>query len=265
MEFRCDENDPILSGLMSALPGSGTAANLPPDGLIQIENSTGTRLFLTQNSLVSLSVAPFNHDLRHPDSDVGGTSTASTRGPTSPAPFVLIPSALPSELHRVLIGHALAQEAEVQQAQEGICELSLTTLEEALTEAFRSQIDKAHATFRIPDLWDASLQIGLFAIGDGKAPSFDTTGDQLVSLVYHCHKQPKRFTGGGLRLFDYQIAHGVSCAASAFRDLEIDDNCLLMFPGNAVGAGLPVQCSTAAFADSLFAVSGAVRRAQASE
>ena len=67
-EFRCDENDPILSGLMSALPGSGSAANLPPDGLIQIENSTGTRLFLTQNSLVSLSVAPFNHDLRHPDS-----------------------------------------------------------------------------------------------------------------------------------------------------------------------------------------------------
>lgn len=40
----------------------------------------------------------------------------------------------------------------------------------------------------------------------------------------------------------------------SFRDVEIADNALLIFPGQVVNAGLPVRCEAHAFADRLFAL-----------
>jgi len=55
-EFVCDENDPMVFGLVSALPGSTLNNSLPPDGLIQIEARDGRRLFLSRPSLVALTI-----------------------------------------------------------------------------------------------------------------------------------------------------------------------------------------------------------------
>jgi mannose-6-phosphate isomerase-like protein (cupin superfamily) len=57
-EFSCKDDDPILFGLVSTLPGADVAGNLPSDGLIQIETRAGERLFLTRSSLVSVEIAP---------------------------------------------------------------------------------------------------------------------------------------------------------------------------------------------------------------
>jgi hypothetical protein len=40
-DFCCHEDDPIIIGLMSALPGADLERNLPADGLIQLETRTG--------------------------------------------------------------------------------------------------------------------------------------------------------------------------------------------------------------------------------
>src|SRR6476469_8070425 len=42
-EFCCKDDDPIVFGLVSALPGADVGGNLPPDGLVQIETRTGER------------------------------------------------------------------------------------------------------------------------------------------------------------------------------------------------------------------------------
>jgi hypothetical protein len=57
-EFCCNDDDPIVFGLVSALPGADVGGNLPPDGLVQIETRTGERLFLTRSSLVSVEIVP---------------------------------------------------------------------------------------------------------------------------------------------------------------------------------------------------------------
>jgi hypothetical protein len=49
-EFVCDEDDPMVFGLVSALPGVTIDPALPPDGLIQVEARNGQRLYLGERS-----------------------------------------------------------------------------------------------------------------------------------------------------------------------------------------------------------------------
>lgn len=56
-EFVCDEDDALVAGIVSALPGATADASLPPDGLIQVESRSGERLFLTRSSLVAVSIS----------------------------------------------------------------------------------------------------------------------------------------------------------------------------------------------------------------
>gem|GEM_PF-7012277 len=63
IEFVCDENDPLVFGLVSALPGVAIDADLPPDGLIQIEKRSGERVYMVRSSLVAVAVKPMEGTL----------------------------------------------------------------------------------------------------------------------------------------------------------------------------------------------------------
>jgi hypothetical protein len=267
-EFCCDEDDPVLFGLISALgPAAGSSNGLLPDGLIQLNTRKGERLFLTPSSLVSVDVAPINDAVQLIDTNRLVTPSPKPADSLSnPAVFALVPNALPDEIHRSLVRHALAQEDAAQhKVQNGICELSLIPLEPMLTRAFRSHVDQSRTKLNLPATSQTSLHLGLFAIRDGGSITWSTEPDEILSLFYHCHKQPRAFTGGGIRLFDSIIENGVSGAGTTFRDVAIEDNSVLIFPSQVVSAGLPVSCATRAFAEGLFVLRGAVRREQVSE
>src|SRR5215469_12498877 len=97
-EFCCDEDDPVVFGLISALPGTDSGASLPPDGLIQIETRTGERLFLTRSSLVSVDILRITDEMQLLDAKRLATCSSESSDQLSPAPFVLVPNALPDEV-----------------------------------------------------------------------------------------------------------------------------------------------------------------------
>ncbi len=66
-EFVCDEDDPMVFGLISALPGANLDASLPSDGLIQVEARNGQRFFLSRASLVAFD----NHSVAGPSNRHG--------------------------------------------------------------------------------------------------------------------------------------------------------------------------------------------------
>jgi hypothetical protein len=72
-EFCCDENDRVLIGLLSALPGAHLGEGLPQEGLIQICSRTGERLFVSRSSLLSIAIEPMTLTWPSlaPDADVG--------------------------------------------------------------------------------------------------------------------------------------------------------------------------------------------------
>jgi hypothetical protein len=264
-EFCCDEDDPVVFGLVSALPGADAGANLPSDGLVQVEAQSGERLFLSRSSLVSVEIIPITDEMAF--RGVRRIAPSSFRLPESmatPSPFVLVPDALPGECIRALIEQALAQEnsgAVLNAGQRGARELEFGGLEGALAQAFGLHLEKSRVALGVSgDPVETRIDFRLLAIGDGGAVDLDRNSDDLLCFVHHFYRQPKGFTGGGMRLFDGALALGARRAIGSFRDVDIADNALLIFPGQVVNAGLPVRREGLAFADRLFTVCGALRR-----
>jgi SM-20-related protein len=263
--FCCQDDDPMVFGLISALPGADVAGNLPPDGLVQIETRTGERLFLTRSSLVSVEIVPVDDPLKFLGTKRLTRSSGSipSRGGLVPAPFVLTNDALPDDLHAALIAHALSQDAGAVWSQNEMRELDLGPLKESVTKALRSHMAHGGAILGDPDPGEFELQFRLFAIGDTQAVSWGADPARVLHMTYHFHKQPKGFTGGGVRLFDGRMENGMR--RTSFRDVEIGDNTLLIFPEHVVSTGLPVRCPTRAFADGVFVIHGILRRGPAGE
>jgi SM-20-related protein len=265
-EFCCKDGDPIVLGLISALPGADITGNLPPDGLVQIETRTGERLFLTRSSLVSVEIVPVANPLTFLGiKRLAAPSASFPTGASVPSPFVLANDMLPDDVHPALIAHVLSQDAEAVRSHSGMRELDLGPLEEPVAKALRSQLARGVAILDIPDQAEVELRLRLFAIGDAQAVSWEPNPADVLYMMYHFYKQPKGFTGGGIRLFDGRTENGIRPAMASFRDVEIGNNDMLIFPEKVVGAGLPVRCPTRAFADGLFVVRGIMRRGPASE
>jgi len=101
-----------------------------------------------------------------------------------------------------------------------------------------------------------STQLEVVAHGDGAfyRPHTDTfTGDQYtpggrrrLTMVYYFHREPRRFTGGRLRLFDLGGGQTV--------DVEPTHDSLLVFPSTARHEVERVSCPEGAFGDGRFAV-----------
>ena len=255
-EFCCEKDDPIIIGLMSALPGANLGGNLPADGLIQLETRTGKRLFLTRFSLVSMSIVPVTDEIL--SSNFLTTSLKRQSEASKPASFVLVTDALPAEVHRILTEQTLACEtAKQDEATNTTRELSLGALHEFVAKALQLHIERYLAPLGITESCERHLQLRLFAIGNGGSISWEMEPEETASLVYHFHQDPKAFKGGGVRLFDGTIKNDVYGRAT-FRDVEIKDNTALIFPGDVVRAGLPVYCASGAFTDSLFVLQGSL-------
>jgi len=265
-EFCCEDDDPIVLGLVSALPGADLGGNLPPDGLVQIETRTGERLFLTRSSLVSVEIVPVADPLRFVGTRrLAKPSQGIPPGASAPSPFWLADDALPGDVHRALIAHALGQEAAAPPAPDDARELDLGALAQPVADALGPLLAHGAVGLDGPGPDDLAFQFRLLAIGDAQAVPWDAKEEGVLRSIYHFHRQPKGFTGGGIRLFDRRLEDGAIRATGCFRDVEIGDNCLLMVREPVVGAGLPVHCPTRAFADGLFAVCGTSRPGPAGE
>jgi hypothetical protein len=107
-------------------------------------------------------------------------------------------------------------------------------------------------------------------VGPGRQPvGGDRSGtqDRLVSAVYYFHSEPKRFSGGNLRL--YRL--GDHEAKGDFIEFEPEQNSLVVFPSWVRHEVRPISCPGCSFADYRFAVNAwlcrtlAARRPAAAE
>lgn len=113
----------------------------------------------------------------------------------------------------------------------------------------------------------SSLELQLAAHGDGahftphrdipigpdrKPVGGDDGGkhDRIVSAVYYFHGEPKRFSGGALRLHRF----GSDGIEGDYVDIEPIGNSLLAFPSWATHEVRRVQCPSGEFADHRFAL-----------
>ena len=262
-QFRCEEDAPVLMGLVSALPGAMIDPELPPDGLIQVEAQGGDRLFLARSSLVAVEVRRADGALvSERDRRLLAPPAPLPEGLVAPAPLALLAPALSDETHRVLLDEARRFPAD---APPGTVRMLDPGGWPAVTKDVEAQIARARTVLGVPDVLETHLELRLSFVGDREAVTLERRADDLLGFVCHLHAQPKAFSGGGLRLFDSRIQDGLRVPAATFRDIELDPNTLLVFPGSVVTAGLPVRAPGVPAANGLFVLSGALRPGLARE
>jgi hypothetical protein len=88
------------------------------------------------------------------------------------------------------------------------------------------------------------------------------TAARQISYVYYFHREPKRFSGGELVLFDAQVdGRGVTPLGPPIV-VEPADDSLVVFPSACLHEVRPVQMLSDDLADGRFTVNGWVRRAE---
>jgi SM-20-related protein len=117
-------------------------------------------------------------------------------------------------------------------------------------------------TFRV-----ASAEAQITASNDGDFFHAHTDNAQkpirkrVLTFVYYCHREPKAFRGGELRIYDSRKVNGTWEALPRYRTIVPEQNRLVAFPSFLMHEVMPIECPSRKFGDSRFTVNGWLRRA----
>jgi hypothetical protein len=240
-EFVCDEDDPMVFGLVSALPGAKLDASLPSDGLIQVEARNGQRFFLSRSSLVALTIS------RVPAGQQTGISAAAVdlraTGLLMPMPFVMRENVFDrptvDEFLQVVArrsgadDHSL-QEVEIGEVPTEAVQALVGVLADARACLARDHGDETHISVGIRRL--SGLSSARLPLPDG--------GQRLLEFVVWLTATSSRPGSIDLSLPDRWIGRG-NAATPTTRTISMAPNTALVFPSaNAVKA-VDLQCAGA--------------------
>ncbi|MGH8193622.1 MAG: 2OG-Fe(II) oxygenase [Woeseiaceae bacterium] len=109
------------------------------------------------------------------------------------------------------------------------------------------------------------IEVQVTASGDGDYYRMhrdsDNTSTRELSFVYFFHREPRRFSGGELRLFDNRRVSGTAHADSS-QLLSPRQDTLVIFPSRFPHELLPVRVPSKEFGDSRFTVNGWIHQAK---
>jgi Rps23 Pro-64 3,4-dihydroxylase Tpa1-like proline 4-hydroxylase len=263
VKLRCDRNDPLIGRLFAALednPGSGQLLCLPNDG------DEGRMLYVPSSQVAAVETWP----PLDPGLLAAGTPSYVTPASQSP-PLRIMKNYLPESLARQFL-------AQTVQNRDGFEASSVTTkvedyrrskvlhLEGALREQFEARVYESLLTaaraFGIQIPADRKFDSQLTASGHGdffkshrdRGNDGEETSNRLLTYVYYFHREPKPFSGGELRLYDFE--EGSWNPAASYRTIAPEHNMLVVFPSWANHEVLPVIVPSGAFEDSRFTVNG---------
>jgi len=77
-----------------------------------------------------------------------------------------------------------------------------------------------------------------------------------LTFVYFFHREPKKFEGGELRIYDSRWENGAYVATKNYRTIVPLQNQIILFPSSLLHEITPVECSSKLFKDSRFTVNG---------
>jgi len=104
----------------------------------------------------------------------------------------------------------------------------------------------------------AEIQMAVHQLGDFFGTHVDDGAEAVagrrLTCVYYFHRQPKRFSGGELRLYDSVERDGRLTRAETYVSVEPRDNSAVFFPSNRPHEVCPVRSETRSFPDSRFSI-----------
>ena len=130
----------------------------------------------------------------------------------------------------------------------------------------QSLLAEVLAKFGLADLPISQIESQLTAHNDGHYyrvhndnGSPDTASRELT-YVYYFNREPKRFSGGELQIYDSRIENNFFVKAESYKTIEPRNNSIVFFLSRYMHEVLPIRCPSGKFAASRFTINGWVRR-----
>jgi SM-20-related protein len=118
---------------------------------------------------------------------------------------------------------------------------------------------------RLSPFWVTEFELQLTASNHGEFFRAHTDsgdgrlGARTVTYVYFCHREPRGFGGGELRIYGRDPATGANLT-DVCSVIQPTQNSIVFFPSDLLHEITPVVCPTGAFADSRFTLNGWLHR-----
>jgi Rps23 Pro-64 3,4-dihydroxylase Tpa1-like proline 4-hydroxylase len=142
----------------------------------------------------------------------------------------------------------------------------LGQFESMLAEKIKERLQPALQRLGYQQFPVGRIEIQATASNDGDYfrlhPDSDVNDTREISFVYFLHREPRRFSGGELRIFKTRVVDGQLSRADQSHILSPRQNMLVFFPSMNQHEILPVRVPTKQFADSRFTINGWIHRAQ---
>jgi hypothetical protein len=136
--------------------------------------------------------------------------------------------------------------------------------EAAFVERLKAELQPAleklgHKTFPIGNI---EIQVTASNDGDYFRLHRDTSPEDTreISFVYFFHREPRRFSGGELRLYPMRVIDGGVARSDRPHTLSPRQDTIVFFPSTNDHEVLPVRVPSREFADSRFTVNGWIHR-----
>ncbi|HEX8012374.1 MAG TPA: 2OG-Fe(II) oxygenase [Casimicrobiaceae bacterium] len=282
---------PVLAQLLAAVAGvdSGQRAAHPSVFQIPMEGGRASLAFsahqlvgvITDPAVLIHSDAPSETDISAPvpSSAVAAAAAASAaegHGNLVRHPVVQIDSFLTGSPLAWLMELAFAGESRfvpsrVSDGKEDYRHSLILGAPDAVRELFVSKI-----TAVMPEVMP-KLRLGGFPVGaiecqitasiDGSYFKVHTdagpneTSKRQLTYVYYFNREPKRFAGGELRVYDDTIRNGKFAATDSFQVIGPRHNSIVFFQAAVMHEVMPVHVPSKQFRDSRFTVNGWIERA----
>ncbi|MGB3534186.1 MAG: 2OG-Fe(II) oxygenase [Microcoleaceae cyanobacterium] len=120
-----------------------------------------------------------------------------------------------------------------------------------------------HPTFSV-----SQVEMQLTAHNDGcfykihNDSGSEKTATRVLTYVYYFHQQPKKFSGGELRIYETELKNGVATTNGQYKTIEPKNNSIVFFDSRCKHEVMPVKCSSRKFEDGRFTLNGWLRRVE---
>lgn len=135
-----------------------------------------------------------------------------------------------------------------------------------IVETVKTFLPKLLVEWQIEPFSIAQIEVQLTAHNDGNYYKVhndngsEEAENRIISYVYYFNQEPKKFSGGALRIYDLNIENGLYLQAESYQEIQPINNSLIFFPSHLLHEVLPVTCRSHSFADSRFTLNGWIRR-----
>lgn len=131
-------------------------------------------------------------------------------------------------------------------------------------KALLEQLEPALKRLHHPSFPVGHIEMQITASGEGDYfrlhSDTDSKSTREISFVYYFHREPRRFSGGELRLYQSKRVGDQLIPADHPQTLSPRQDMLLLFPSMNDHEVLPVRVPSNAFADSRFTINGWIHR-----